>query len=78
MRMEDKVDETIVAMCDEIQKEIKGESLNRYETIPDMVNALAKLISARANTSIKINSDGSITVSADHIQVNQEIRRIKK
>lgn len=42
-----KVDETISAMCDEIQREIKGESINR-EIIPEMVKALAELISARA------------------------------
>lgn len=41
-----KVDETITAMCDEIQREIKEESINR-EMIPEMVKALAELISAR-------------------------------
>ena len=42
-----KVDETISAMCDEIQREIKEESINR-EIIPEMVKALAELMSARA------------------------------
>ena len=46
-----KIDETISAMCDEIQREIKEESINR-EMIPEMVKALAELISARAKIEI--------------------------
>jgi hypothetical protein len=48
MTMKDKVDETIVAMCNEIQREIKGETFDRYGAIPNMVSALAELVSARA------------------------------
>lgn len=46
MTMKDKVDDTIVAMCDEIQKEIKEESLDR-KNIPHMAETLAELVSAR-------------------------------
>lgn len=78
MTIQDKVDETIVAICDEIQREIKEELFDR-KNISRLTEALAELLSARAKleaaetaASIRIDSDGSSTVSADRIQITPE------
>ena len=52
MRVKDKVDETIVAVCDIIQEKIKEDSFDEDKNISHMVEALAKLISARAGLEV--------------------------
>ena len=65
MTMKDKVDETTVAMCNEIQREIKEETLDRYGTIPNMVSALAELVSARAQIG---SFPDNVTVTSQAVQ----------
>lgn len=47
-----KVDETIVLICNRIQKKIKEDSFDEDKNISHMVEALAKLISARAGLEV--------------------------
>lgn len=43
--MEEKVNETIIALCDWIQKELKNTSSRQAESIfPDMIQATVNLI----------------------------------
>ncbi len=43
----ESVDKTIDAICNWIQKELKSKKSNTNRTIPEMVKALAELVSAR-------------------------------
>lgn len=52
VRVKDKVDETIVAVCNRIQEKIKEDSFDENKNISHMVEALAKLISARAGLEV--------------------------
>ena len=52
VRVKDKVDETIVAVCNRIQEKIKEDSFDEDKNISHMVEALAKLISARAGLEV--------------------------
>ena len=52
MRVKDKVDETIVAVCNRIQEKIKEDSFDEDKNISHMVEALAKLISVRAGLEV--------------------------
>lgn len=52
MRVKDKVDETIVAVCNRIQEKIEEDSFDEDKNISHMVEALAKLISARAGLEV--------------------------
>lgn len=52
MALKDKIDKTIEVICDDIQKEIEGKSYDRYEKIPNMVKALAELVSTRAEIEV--------------------------
>ena len=52
VRVKDKVDETIVAVCNRIQEKIKEDSFDENKNISHRVEALAKLISARAGLEV--------------------------
>lgn len=49
MRETDKVDETIEALCDWIQKQLVDGKCDASHQVSDMVKALAELVSASAN-----------------------------
>lgn len=45
--MVDKIDKTIESICDFVQQEISGDD-GLYKILPDMITALAELVTARA------------------------------
>lgn len=47
------VDKTIEALCDWIQKELNSDVGTEKNTLTEMTNALAALITARANARIE-------------------------